>query len=52
MLMMKTETVKGQHMSNNEQRRQDIINMQMNATKEIQNEMEYKNKFVKKDNTM
>ena len=26
--------------------------MQMNATKEISNEMDYKNKFVKKDNTM
>lgn len=51
-MMMKTQTINNGKLAETDQKRQDIINMQMNATREISNEMDYKNKFVRKDNTM
>ena len=51
-MMMKTHSINNQQQAANDQKRQDILDMQMNATKEISNEMDYKNKFVRKDNTM
>ena len=39
-------------MAQKEQMKNDIVNMQWNAEREISNEIAYKNKFVRKDNTM
>ena len=51
-MMMKTSSINNNKIAEKEQSRQDIIDMQNNATREISNEMAYKSKFVRKDSTM